>query len=466
MAAVFGSPKRTTVVQSCTGAGKSHIAAHIAWAWLMSGPDRLVVTTAPSQRQVNGAIWSEMRSIERRARAMGQPLGGKLAPKAAEYSGVNGRRATGYSTDSATNFAGWHSAGGTLVILDDAQGVDDETWDTILNTVTGTNDRILAIANPLEPSGRFFELCKTRGEASVNRIGISAFDTPNVVAGRTVIDGLVTIEQIENIRDVYGEDSAVWKSRVLGEFPDASNDLCLVPLSWLVASANDYNAWASTIADGAAESITMAADLAGLGRDSGVTSVVRDYLARDARGIPVRLRHALPLIVHPKFPVENTMGTVGYLVGEHRRIRPDSFRVDKVGLGQGIFDRLVELGVPTVGMSGGRAASDKRFANERAEVLHGLRDALRPRASDGGADARPRLLVPWNDRLVQQATTLRMSFTSSGQHKVESKADWSARQTNKGARGSPDELDALAMAVCGVPSGDDESIEGWLKAYG
>lgn len=468
--AVFGSSrKRTVVVKSCTGAGKSHVAAYIAWAWLLSGHGRLVVTTAPSQRQVNGAVWNEMRIIARRMEKAGVPIGGSLAPKAATYEGPHGRRAIGYSTDSATNFAGWHSPGGTLVIIDDAQGLDEEAWSTILGTVTGENDRILAIANPLSPSGTFYALCTTVGGDTVERITISAFDTPNLKTGRAVIDGMVTKEQVESIRAIAGEGSPSWKARVLGEFPD-TDDMALVPLSWLAAAHDRWKEWAATLELEIPESTSMAADLAGLGVDCGITAVVRDYLFRDRIGAPQRARVLAPLIRHPKFPVENTMGTTGLLKRQWSDIRPDSFRIDKVALGQGIYDRLVEIGVPVIGMSGGTVANDPaRYVNQRAEILHAFRDALRPRATDGSPDTRPLVMLPWDERLVHQATTLRMSYTSRGLSKVESKIEWSARQrkAQHAASNSPDELDAVSMAMCPEPAGAASSgIGDFLRAYG
>lgn len=463
--AVFG-PRRITVVQSCTGAGKSHVAAWVIWAWLLGGPDRRVITTAPTQRQVNGAVWSEMRAIWRDAKKLGLELGGTLARKAADYRGPNGREAIGYSTDSATNFAGWHSRGGTLVVVDDAQGLDDETWDTILATVTGSNDRILALANPLSPSGRFFELCKTSGGDSVNRIVISAFDTPNIKLGRVVIDGMVTQQQIDTIRDVAGEGSALWKSRVLGQFPDGTNDLAVIPLPWFERAKLEHDYWAPRLAGETPQSITMAADLAGLGVDSGITAVVRTYRARDDAGFS-RLVHLVdPFRRHPKFPLENTMGTVGLLLEQRKQIRPDSFRVDAGGLGVGIYDRLREVGVPVVGLIAGstEGVDTKRYLNLRAQMLGELREAMTPRHEDGKADHRPIVALPWIDRLVQQGRTLQMAYTSTEQMKIESKEVWRKRTDGKGGS-SPDELDALAMALCSLPGGAG-TASAWRKAYG
>lgn len=454
--AVF-SAQRSTVVQSCTGAGKSHVAANIAWAWLIGGHNRLVVTTAPTARQVNAHVWKEMRAIQRASKF---DFGGLIAPKSATWNGAHGREAIGFSSTDDVNYAGFHSKGGTLVIVDDAQGLDDSTWDTLQATLTGVNDRFLALANPVRPSGRFFQWCTTTGTGSVARIKISAFDTPNVKAGRVVVDGTVTREKVRDMRKTYGEGSALWKSRVLGEFPNEDSDLTLVPLAWMEQAKLEYETWRPEIVDLAHEGAVLAADLAGLGKDRGISAIVRDHTVRDRHRLSSTLRLCDPLVIHPKFPVENTMGTVGFLMDQFKRIKPSSFRVDANAMGSGIYDRLRELRVPVVGMVGGHAASDKtRFANQRAEVLHAFREALRPREK---ADRRPIIAIPWNDRLAHQASTLRMAWMSDGRQKIESKEDWGRRQHDKARTGaSPDELDAMSMALCPEPA---TSMGGGLAA--
>jgi hypothetical protein len=79
-------------------------------------------------------------------------------------------------------------------------------------------------------------------------------------------------------------------------------------------------------------------------------------------------------------------------------------------------------------------------------------------------------MLPWDERLVHQATTLRVSYTSRGLSKVESKLEWSARQrkAQHAASNSPDELDAVSMAMCPEPTGagGGAGLGEFLRAYG
>jgi superfamily II DNA or RNA helicase len=53
---------RYVAVASCHGAGKSHIAARIALAFLHTRPRSIVLTTAPTARQVQHVLWREINS--------------------------------------------------------------------------------------------------------------------------------------------------------------------------------------------------------------------------------------------------------------------------------------------------------------------------------------------------------------------------------------------------------------------
>jgi phage terminase large subunit len=93
----------------------------------------------------------------------------------------------------------------------------------------------LAIGNPTEPSGEFFEMFKRPG---VVKIHISALDTPNFTTFGITIDDIRSVEWLSKITgplpapwlitpewvadkwQKWGEDSPLWISRVLGKFPE------------------------------------------------------------------------------------------------------------------------------------------------------------------------------------------------------------------------------------------------------
>lgn len=424
--AVFGSA-RTTVVRSCTGAGKTAVAAAIALAWLLTGPDRTVITTAPTGRQVRELLWKEIRVAHARAAQRGYKLGGILPPKAPELRIKPGWLALGFSSGDPVNFQGWHSRGGTLVIVDEAVGVDDPTFDALESTLTGPWDRLLCLANPTANTGRFFELHKVASSASVERIHISAYDVPNVAEGREVFPGLVSRASVEDRKARWGEESAIYRSRILGEFPDG-DDQALAPLSWVdaaVARWHQLQADASILWRGVGVDVEGALDVARLGRD-------RSVLA-EARFGPLST-HLAALHRLAKSDTMTTARAASLLIDD---LGLSVLRVDADGIGAGVYDRLVELNRPVVEIRGGRSAVDPvRYYNLRSEMIWGVRDQLRP-----GADLP--LTLPPDDDLAFQITSIRHIERGDGRIAIESKDDWRKRT----GKSSPDELDAVAMAL-------------------
>lgn len=65
--------------------------------------------------------------------------------------------------------------------------------------------------------------------------------------------------------------------------------------------------------------------------------------------------------------LQDTMDLVGVIMQKHTEHRSDLIVVDKTGIGQGVFDRLRELGYPVRGVSFGERSEDPQFANLKAE---------------------------------------------------------------------------------------------------
>src|SRR3954452_5124114 len=136
-------------VPSCHASGKSYVAAQIALWFLYAHPNSIVVTTAPTGRQVRKVLWGEIR------RAFGAaviPLGGELLQT--ELKSDPKWYAFGFSTDQATNFSGIH-ADWVLVICDEATGIAADIWEGITGVIANANTRLLAIANPTDASSEF-----------------------------------------------------------------------------------------------------------------------------------------------------------------------------------------------------------------------------------------------------------------------------------------------------------------------
>ena len=135
---------------------------------------------------------------------------------------------------------------------------------------------------------------------------------------------------------------------------------------------------------------------------------------------------------------KDTMETAGLVKAVAKRYSPACVRVDSIGVGAGVVDRLKELGVP--GVTGinvaQRATNPEHFANLKAELYHGLRDRFQ----------QGRIRIPGDQTLISELASIRYSFTSSGQTRLEDKDELRGR-----GQPSPDMADALMLAFANSP---------------
>ena len=221
-----------TAVPSCHSSGKSWVASRIALWFLYSFPDSKVITTAPTERQAKGILWSEMHKAKATAK---YPLGGdstSMQIKLDEDWWALGFTAPDYDPN---RFQGFH-APHILVLVDESAGISKAISEQIDSLLSGGHARRLDIGNPVEAGTPFQASCES---PMVNTIPISAFDTPNFTEFGITEDDIVSDTWQEKIGDselprpvlidpkwvasryaIWGNDSDAWKSRVLGQFPD------------------------------------------------------------------------------------------------------------------------------------------------------------------------------------------------------------------------------------------------------
>ena len=185
--------ERRVAVKSGNGLGKDFTAA-VAVLWYLHCHDpAIVLSTAPTFRQVRHVLW---RQIHRLHRGAAETLGGTLLDTRWELA--EDRYALGLSADGADQFQGFHCRN-VLVVVDEAEGVDEEIYEAIDSVMTSENPTLLLIGNPTSTSGPFHRAFHQ--ESGIYRtITISALDSPNVATGRIEIPGLTTAEWVEERR--------------------------------------------------------------------------------------------------------------------------------------------------------------------------------------------------------------------------------------------------------------------------
>lgn len=428
-------------VKSCHSSGKSHVTARVAGWWLSAHPagEAFVVTTAPTFTQVRSILWREINRVHTKGDLPGYT-------NQTEWF-INGEMvALGRKPDdnAPTAFQGLH-ARYMLVLIDESCGVSSNIITAAETLVANEGGRMLAIGNPDDPNTEFGRMFKPG--SGWHNITISAFDTPNLT-GEEVPDDvrtrLIGRTWVEQRKKKWGEDSPLYQSKVLGEFPDVSDDT-LIPLNWITAAvARDIEP------DGPNE---LGVDVARYGRNESAIYHRHGSRARLIAATRKRdLMHLCGLIIQA---VITTGATV--------------IKIDDGGMGGGVTDRLNEIkrespdnplrNCTIVPVNAGWSATDRvverlgqreitakeRYANLKAEITWQLRD----RFQSGDID------LDGDEDTQVQASTIKYEITSRGLMAIESKEDLEKRLNKMegatGQSGSPDRFDALVLAFADVP---------------
>jgi len=130
---------------------------------------------------------------------------------------------------------------------------------------------------------------------------------------------------------------------------------------------------------------------------------------------------------HGKGPME----LVGLVAREAERSAPDAINVDCTGIGSGVADRLLELGLPVNRIHfGERAVQTDQYAIRRDEMWGDMKTWLEDKPA----------VLPDDSRLIADLTGPQHSYDSSRRMKLESKESMKKR----GLR-SPDAGDSVAL---------------------
>lgn len=399
---------RRTAVRSGHGVGKTHGSAEITLWFLECWPNSIVITTAPTFLQVEKILWGEIRELFTRSKI---PCGGQMLQTQIKISDKH--YAIGISTDEGERMQGFHSDN-VLIIVDEAPGIDEEMYESIETLMTSSNCKLLLIGNPTSSSGSFYNAFK---DPLFNKIHISCLESPNVVADREVIKGLVSREWVDEKKVQWGEESSLYLSRVLGEFPEEGDDV-LIPLIWVERAEQ------LAIEPEHYEHRVLSIDVARLG-------------SNDTVFLP-RIGNKVELIdgIIPSHQGKDTTQTIGKAVEIIYKFQPDVIIVDDVGIGGAIVDFLNFRFDNVYGFNAGGSTIDDRFVNLKAEYYWKLKEKFR-----NGV-----ISIPKNTRLSAELPSIKTDYTPMGKILIRDK-----KVTSQGKGfNSPDFSDALMMSEFGL----------------
>lgn len=404
----IASGERLISVRSGHGTGKSTtLAVATAWFACTRYPYK-VVMTAPTSPQLFDALWAETKSLFKKLPAALRPLFEVRSDRIVLVSSpddcfITARTSTKEKPEA---LAGVHSAN-VLLLADEASAIPEEVFESAQGSMSTENATTVLTGNPTRTSGLFY---RTHHELSGDWKchHWSSLDSPRVSSAF-----------VSQIRKTYGEGSNQWRVRVLGEFPEA-DDEALISVASVRRAMN--------------REIKMDPE----GKKLWMVDPAR--FGNDRTGFGERVGQVVPWIEHKSGL--DTMAVAGWVkyrwdqckTGE----RPVEILIDVIGIGSGVVDRLMELGLPVVGINVSESALP--FSDG-----YRLRDHLWLEGKKWLEEGGGRL--PFDNDLLADLTTPSYSFMSNGKIKVESKDEIRRR-----GKPSPDLADTFLLSFASEPA--------------
>jgi len=435
---------RRLAVRSLHGVGKTTVAAlAILWfALTRDGEDWKCPSTASAWRQLREYLWPEVAKWARRLRW--EVIGRDPHASGREILTMSIKLQTGTvfavaCTDPAT-IEGAH-AEHLLYIFDEAKIIPDATWDSAEGAFMGAGEDTpaealwLALSTPTDtdqPHGRFYDIHSRKR-------GYEDWTTRHITLDEAVAAGRVSTETVEQRRRQWGEESAVYQAKVLGNFPDAGT-AGVMPLSSVEAAIERWHERQGERPPGV--------DVVGLDVADG--GEVRSILA-PRRGT---FFNELEDVTQPESGRTLDMAD---LVAGYATKHAATVVVDAAGVGSGVYGQLVREGVRVVPFNGAEATDRKDaegvlgFVNCRSAAWWGARERLHPETGDDVA-----LPPDKEDKLIGDLTAPKWETVSGGRIRVEAK-----QQVKERLRRSTDYGDAVVMALW-VDGGGAPLDESWM----
>ena len=365
-------------VRSGHGVGKSAVDAWATLWWLLTRPLSRIVIVAPEfQRQVRAVLFAEIRSWVRVAKV---PLPVEILSNRIQVEGYGDEwGAIGLPATEPHRIEGFHAKGGVLLILDETKGIPDAVYDALQGALTGhAENRVLVTSTPGAPTGIF------------HRIFSSARDDWCLHHLPASDSSLVSKAWVETRRREWGEQSPLFRARVMGEFPD-DEEGSLFRLSDLEAAVDR-----KLDDEDESNGLTFGVDPARFGPDKTALAIWNGNEL-----LEILTRQGMDL-----------METASWIASEINRRRPDRVRIDGIGLGAGLVDRLRQMDhtVEDVNVSE-RAHDADLYVNQRAEIAWKFREALE----------RGAVSLPNDDALIAELSAFQYDYDSKARIKLERK---------------------------------------------
>ncbi|MCD8140313.1 MAG: hypothetical protein LUE17_11145 [Planctomycetaceae bacterium] len=392
----LAKPGARVAVRSGHGTGKSTALAVAALWFLSTRRDALVPCTAPTAHQLQDVLWRELRRLITRlddaCRAWFLVTSDRITLK---NSGgmIVARTARPENPDALQGF----HAPEILFVIDEAAGVNDVIFEVARGALSTPSARVALTGNPTRLSG-YFHNAFHGARNTWARLVFSCLDSP-----------LVAPDYAAEIAQEYGEDSDVYRVRVLGEF----------------LTQGFHNLISLEMVDRAMERTAPPFPPVGAARIFGVDPA---WLGPDRSAVVFRQGRVANVLFSVRGA--DTSRLAEMVARRAEELRPDAIFVDQTGVGAGVLDQIKRLGFNALGVAfAGKPLEPERFLNKRAEIWWAMREWIEKDA----------VLEP-NRELRDDLITPEYSYTYNGKIQLEGKDAMRRR-----GHASPDLADALAL---------------------
>jgi hypothetical protein len=446
-------------VKSGNGVGKSAIMADlITWTVATSDPaNTLCIVSAPTLSQIEKVIFAYLKVNKGIAQARGFDLPGRITETLAwKLDGEQGSEFLVFGKrpsdrDITSSFQGTRKKR-TLVFLDEAGGLPAEMFTAAEAVATGKDSKIFAIGNPDRRGTEFYRIFNdAQLSQDWDTQTISVFNLPTFTGELVYEDpekqeallmGLTSVEWVEHKKRAWGVDSARYKAKVLGEFPDEGDN------TFFSQSIID-RAYECEIVEDDDVTPILGVDVARFGSDES-----RMYINRGGR---IRL-YDDGTEDGGAWSKTDLITTARKVHTAAQRVGAKLVNVDANGVGGGVVDALLTLdefrdAVYDVGsiMTANASPDNMRWFNQRAYQY----DVLREGMAEGKFD------LDFDDvDLREELITQTYRFSAKGAIQITSKDEM-----KKQGLDSPDSLDAVLLSTVDFVSDSSKPQPGSIIEY-
>lgn len=223
----IGSGKRISI-RSGHGCGKDSLASWLIIHFLTTRPYPKIICTAPTHHQLADILWSEISKWLRQSTVKDEfviqkdKIFHKDAPKEWWVRAVS-PAVKASKQDQQETLAGFHGDH-MLIVVDEASGVSDPVYIPLEGALTQEDNHVLLIGNMTKNTGYFYD---THFHPTIRNSWIKIHWDSRKSSN-------VSPSMIQYFLEKYGEDSNVFRIRIMGEPPIDDND-SFIPLSWSIA---------------------------------------------------------------------------------------------------------------------------------------------------------------------------------------------------------------------------------------